>query len=235
MFTGSAGFQNSQGSMTQTVNTDCCPDNPVPATLFATFSNGTGDCTCLNGVSVQLDFFSGQEWDGDYTACSGSNTLKLSCSPFFGWQLSSEGGCQIVITSPTTSNCSPFSLHFNGLAVSNCCSGTVDGDAMTHPRCNGQHPGREARPGPYSLDQCRLCWLALNDSAYRQEPPAVPDPPPHASRSLPCLHLGEVIDRLGCPCPGRWLRQCGVHGTTTVQQCKQCPDYEEDDAFSPAT
>lgn len=32
----------------------------------------------------------------------------------------------------------------------------------THPRCNGLHPGREARRGPYDLSQCHLCWLALN-------------------------------------------------------------------------
>ena len=32
-----------------------------------------------------------------------------------------------------------------------------------HPYCDGSHPGREAREGPYDFGQCRLCWLALNE------------------------------------------------------------------------
>jgi hypothetical protein len=108
------------------VTVACCPDNPLPAILHATFSNGTGDCTCLDGLTVELIWFSGQEWDGDYTACSGTSALELSCSPFFGWQLTGGGHCPIVMGSPTTSSCSPFSLHFSGMMVTNCCSGTVD-------------------------------------------------------------------------------------------------------------
>jgi hypothetical protein len=64
--------------------------------------------------------------------------------------------------------------------------------------------------------------LYEHDAAYRAlwDGPAPP-------RSLPCAHLGVVIDRNGCPCPGKWLRKCGVHGTCTVEVCKTCPDYEE--------
>jgi len=34
---------------------------------------------------------------------------------------------------------------------------------VRHPYCDGAHPTRQARPGPYTWDQCRLCWLALNE------------------------------------------------------------------------
>jgi hypothetical protein len=71
---------------------------------------------------------------------------------------------------------------------------------------------------------CRLCWLYEHDARYR----ALWDGTPPPARSLPCIHLGEVIDRLGCPCPGRWLRRCGLHTTCTVETCKGCEDYQEE-------
>ncbi len=58
------------------------------------------------------------------------------------------------------------------------------------------------------------------DSSFMLPEPSVP-------RSLACVYLGDVIDRRGCPCPGKWLRRCGLHGTCTVEVCKSCPDYEE--------
>jgi hypothetical protein len=92
-------------------------------------------------------------------------------------------------------------------------------------RC-GLSPWAEYRPG-----ECRLCWLFHHDVAFQQfwsaERPEVPvaEPP---WRALPCVQLGEVLDRRGCPCPGLWLRECRLHGPITLQQCKTCPDYEED-------
>ena len=80
---------------------------------------------------------------------------------------------------------------------------------------------------------CRLCWLYQHDGAYRAlwggAPPGPSAAAAPARRSLPCVHLGEVIDRLGCPCPGRWLRRCGLHAATTIEQCKTCADYQDDE------
>ena len=73
---------------------------------------------------------------------------------------------------------------------------------------------------------CRLCWLYEHDDGYRVMWDGTPAAPP-PERSLPCVHLGDVIDRLGCPCPGRWLRQCGLHGECTLDICKRCDDYQE--------
>jgi hypothetical protein len=88
-------------------------------------------------------------------------------------------------------------------------------------RCDPS-PWADYRPG-----DCRPCWLYRHDPAYRALWDESPDPEP-PRRSLPCIHLGEVLDRKGCPCPGLWVRGCGVHGPVTIQTCKTCPDYEED-------
>jgi hypothetical protein len=86
---------------------------------------------------------------------------------------------------------------------------------------------------------CKTCWLYHHDDDYHQlwggEGKAAKAPLVTRQRSLPCLYLGEVVDRLGCPCPGRWLRRCGLHGTTTIEQCKTCSDYQEDEGFAPGT
>ena len=85
------------------------------------------------------------------------------------------------------------------------------------------------RPGPYTAGQCRLCWLYHNDPAYRAlwGAPGEAGGPPTPARSLPCVFLGPVLDKVGCDCPARWLRACAVHTVTTLARCKECPDYEE--------
>jgi hypothetical protein len=71
---------------------------------------------------------------------------------------------------------------------------------------------------------CRLCWLYEHDTAYR----ALWDGTAPPARSLPCIHLGAVLDTQGCPCPGRWLRRCGLHDSCTLETCKRCDDYQEE-------
>jgi hypothetical protein len=84
----------------------------------------------------------------------------------------------------------------------------------------------------YTVDQCRLCWLYHHDAAYHRlwggegQVPAMAQPSSSPTRGLPCIYLGDIVDKLGCACPGRWVRKCDVHQTCTLQQCKSCPDYE---------
>ncbi len=80
--------------------------------------------------------------------------------------------------------------------------------------------------GVYTPDQCRLCWLYFHDPVYRAAWDRDAGPADSAPRSLPCFFLGPVIDRAGSACPARWRRCCARHGTCTLEQCKQCPDYE---------
>ncbi len=89
------------------------------------------------------------------------------------------------------------------------------------------HPGvcAGARRGePYTPDQCRLCWLCHNDPAYVNL--GVGTEFSTQKRSLPCIFLGAVMDRLDCPCPARWIRSCELHGSCTLNECKTCADYE---------
>jgi hypothetical protein len=42
------------------------------------------------------------------------------------------------------------------------------------------------------------------------------------------VFLGEVLDTLRCPCPAKWLRACAVHKVCTLDGCKTCADYQDD-------
>ncbi len=82
---------------------------------------------------------------------------------------------------------------------------------------------------------CVYCLLCEADPHHRAAwggepaPPRMP-PPPAApvTRSLPCVYLGEVTDRLNCNCPGRWLRKCSLlrRGVSVNGDCKKCEHYE---------
>jgi hypothetical protein len=88
-------------------------------------------------------------------------------------------------------------------------------------------------PNPWSPDYCRICLLYETNEAYRalwDGQLVVPNPegsPELEGRKRPCLFLGEVLDKLDCPCPGQWLRKCKVLGTCNIQACKACKNYQE--------
>lgn len=82
---------------------------------------------------------------------------------------------------------------------------------------------------PCSCDdvrRCRLCWLFHHDERYRA---LWNENERMVERRALCVHLGRVVDRLGCPCERRWKRQCDLHEITTLDQCRTCGDYEPDD------
>lgn len=101
------------------------------------------------------------------------------------------------------------------------------------------------RPGPYTLDQCRLCWLAANDPRYQQRwglpvtargdvrlVPAQPAP------AAPCVHLGPPTGAVvRCrSCRGNVqvkVHACAVYEACTPARkvpilacCRGCPDYQ---------
>lgn len=71
----------------------------------------------------------------------------------------------------------------------------------------------------YTLDQCRLCWLY-----YNEKPKLIP---------LDCIHLGDVIDKLECNCPNKWIRSCEIYNKCTLgdinykNSCVNCSSYKE--------
>jgi hypothetical protein len=121
------------GSSSSTSLTSCCP-NPLPGTLYATFTNGTGTCSCLNGYTITITGPSpGTEWVGTGgPICSVSQVvLSLFCLYEVDvgrvWVLSAGTFCGLRAILPASNAiCSPFYIKFSGVAVSDCCSGSVD-------------------------------------------------------------------------------------------------------------
>lgn len=72
-----------------------------------------------------------------------------------------------------------------------------------------------------SCGTCKACRLMAHIKAHQKEA---------ADRNQPCIHLGEVIDRVGSNCIYRWVRACQTHEKCTIMQCKACPDYEASEA-----
>jgi hypothetical protein len=113
----------------------CCPSNPVPAVLFATFSGGTGGCSCLNGQTLELTYnttthtwMSPVEHLGNCSPPNSTNQLALACGGALGWGLgisSSNGGCNASGALQVFVTCSPFSVGF-AVSMTGCCVGTVN-------------------------------------------------------------------------------------------------------------
>jgi hypothetical protein len=107
------------------VKVTCCP-NALPPLLQATFSGGTGGCSCLNGVTVALGWDGATYWSGSFTACGLVLVLGLTCPSGGQWALSGTVSPCILLfgpVGPTSSSCAPFALTFSGLSGT-CCSGT---------------------------------------------------------------------------------------------------------------
>ena len=93
---------------------------------------------------------------------------------------------------------------------------------------------------PFSPRKCERCRAALRGSAGRIADKPTPQINRSSSlfapttekrngletRTLPCFYLGPITDIVNSNCPARWVRSCAVHGSTTIQNCKTCEDYE---------
>lgn len=124
-FTGSAGFQNAQGSLTQTVNAagvtnSCCGSTSIPLTLHVTFTgflSGTYALTYNSGPGT---------WTGSATLCGGTaTTITLACSAGT-WSLtltSSGNGCSAGMMNAASASCSPLSIVFHLTGSGPCCFG----------------------------------------------------------------------------------------------------------------
>jgi len=95
--------------------------------------------------------------------------------------------------------------------------------------------------GPFLDGDCRVCWLAANDNAYRalwSREEAMPE----TQERSDCRHLGRVLSRPNCNCPLKAIHACDRHGQCTkgdgynsLPMCTTCPDYETDDMLKPET
>jgi hypothetical protein len=113
----------------------CCPDAELPDVLYATFSDVSGKCPCLNGLVVEMRYNAGQ-YNGA-SSCNGHDfNLKLHCIFQGGqwiWFIDTDTACSLG-QAATSTVCVPFALTFTGVAVDNpfvhdCCppsGGIVD-------------------------------------------------------------------------------------------------------------
>lgn len=115
----------------------CCPNVNIPVVLYLTFSNGTGNCACFNGVTVPLTFAGTGTWACS-TDCIGLTVCGVRCGAgaCFTMQCASNNlvtlslQCGVAQKPDAALQCSPFLATFSGVAMpGTCCppgGGTVD-------------------------------------------------------------------------------------------------------------
>lgn len=111
-----------------TVQTLCCVDDRMPRTLSLTLTDGTGDCVCLNGETVEMEYnASTLKWEWSGTLCGEAASVNFECSGgSFGLVLTGPMSFESVSGAVTT--CSPFLWSQTGLQTLNtglCADSTV--------------------------------------------------------------------------------------------------------------
>lgn len=112
------------------VTAACCPDDPLPYTLYGTIINRAGSCSCLPTDSFPMAYDSGSDsWSNLSIAAAGCSpqthvdfTLKCEGVVTSEWHLSSTV-CLGSTTAATDAVCRPFLLTFTGLTCGGACSG----------------------------------------------------------------------------------------------------------------
>lgn len=104
----------------------------------------------------------------------------------------------------------------------------------------------------YEVD-CKFCHAAQTDHRYhalythdlrdfievrgnlpekivRQSEPIKPKPKQQAKRSLPCIHLGDLVQHARCNCPRKDIRKCDLLQLEVTQErtCEGCEHYQAD-------
>ena len=112
--------------------TACCPSTPIPATLYAHFTQTGGTACGLNGASVALSHgYSGEgidQWTNlAWSAGGASGAFAIACNGgTFSSYSFSYGSCStgagITMGAPTLDSCSPFHLTFTGVVFGGGCS-----------------------------------------------------------------------------------------------------------------
>lgn len=115
-----------------TVETDCCPDNPLPTTLYLHLTGATGTCACMEDTYTLT--WNGFSWTAVPTVCTSSApTVLLSCRPdgkfTLGFTTATPPHCSfssLSISEPEPSACDPLEIDFGVATITaGCCVGTV--------------------------------------------------------------------------------------------------------------
>lgn len=99
----------------------CCPPGvKVPPKLYATFTNTTGPCSYLAGVTVPLIYDPALNgWNGRFAACE-TGLLTLVCLSGF-WVLGGGGAIQ-GSQGASSVQCGPLLLFFPSMIMGGCCA-----------------------------------------------------------------------------------------------------------------
>lgn len=109
------------------VETLCCPDDEVPTVLYLTLSNATGDCACMDGLTIPI-FYDEEEdtWSNSVSTCGQTLSPVLSCLGGGTWNLAAALPCFFVDAgAPDSVSCGPTEMQWDAVTVGGCCSGTV--------------------------------------------------------------------------------------------------------------
>jgi hypothetical protein len=138
-FTGTNGWTGSSSSIVvqvvnQSVSTPCCANN-MPTALHVTFSNGTSNCTCLNGVSVALTWNGIDKWTASATLCGGPATgIQFFCNNAtkkFQIILQGAGGACVASATDMSGTCGASPNLSATLSVTGCCTGNATATVTT--------------------------------------------------------------------------------------------------------
>lgn len=108
----------------EAITTTCC-SNQLPITLYITFHDPTGDCSCWDLASFELVYnHATSVWEGTDTICGESVGVSLECA---------GGSFTILVTSTCSgevsleeSACSPFYRRYSMAQSGTCCTGSIE-------------------------------------------------------------------------------------------------------------
>lgn len=130
-----AGSSSGSGS----ISTGCCPGVALNSSLKVVFSGGTGTCSCLNNISVQVTNPSGgTQWVGSYNCplCPTihSSAVTLSCIPLGGGHFTWHLQGQNFSTNATSVSCAPVDIVFSNFSIPNgVCAGNITATVLPWP------------------------------------------------------------------------------------------------------
>lgn len=114
------------------VSTGCCP-NTLPTTLFATFSQVTGNCSCADGTVIELTYNEAEdrwEGEGDFGTCGSTMKIRFLCDDTL-FRLLVWNCNNLFVDEGTRSDfqCTPLNAEWQEVPLSLDCCGTSDNTA----------------------------------------------------------------------------------------------------------
>lgn len=80
-FTATIGEADCNDPPPTPITTACCPSDPTPVTLYLTFTDGDGNCSCLNGTTIPLVYVTAtSKWEWAGVLCGAGASIEFHCA-----------------------------------------------------------------------------------------------------------------------------------------------------------